>query len=185
MQRRPRLLLLLLLGVGMLAMARERIGPYAVAATRAGIEVHAPDDGRAGSVLVAAGLGLAALGAWRARNSQNERRNFALARVVLGLALAGLGGFAMFGSGTTWTASSDGIVERARDGSETRSERAQIEAVTITAKRADGADLKNPGGSRPWIVQAGSARFALTSQPDAQRLAEELARAIGVEVRTR
>jgi uncharacterized membrane protein YidH (DUF202 family) len=81
MQRRPRLLLFLLLGVWVLAMAPERIGPYAVAATPAGIEVHAPDDSRAGSVLVAAGLGLAALGAWRARNSQNERRNFALARV--------------------------------------------------------------------------------------------------------
>ena len=183
MQRRSRLLLMLPFGVWMLAMAPERIGTYSVAATSTGIEVHAPDDGRAGSVLVAAGLGLAALGAWRARTSPSELRSFALARVVLGLALAGLGGFAMFGSGTTWTASRDGLVERGRDGSETRSARAQIEAVTITSRRADGADLKNPAGSRPWIVQAGSARFALASQRDAQRLAERLARAIDVEVR--
>jgi hypothetical protein len=183
MQERPRIALLITLGVAMLAMAPERVGPYRLVATSAGIEVHAPDDRRAGTMLVAAGLTLAAIGAWRARKSPSDRRNFALARVALGLGLAGVGGFSMFGGGTVWTASRDGIVERGRDGSETRIARAQIEVVAITRQRPDGAGLKNPGGSRPWTVQAGGAHFALASQQDAQRLAEELARAIGVEVR--
>lgn len=184
MSNRSLLLLGAISAVGLLAAAPAAIGPYTIDSSPAGIEVHARDDGRAGSVLLAAGLGLALIGALRARNASNERRNFALARVVMGLGLAGMGGFAMLGSAKTWTASRDGIIERTRGGMEARSERAQIEAVTITRRRDTGADQKNEAGSRPWIVQAGSAVFSVASESDAQQLATALARAIGVEVRT-
>ncbi len=180
---RLRFVLLLALGAGLLAATPERIGPYRLVATGAGIEVHAPDDQRGGGALIAAGLGLAAIGAWRLRRDTGERRNFGWARVLLGLGMAGAGAFAVLGSGTVWVVTQDGVSLRQHGRSETIAPRAQIESVLVASRPADGADVKNPGTARPWMVEAGGARFALESRDDAQRLAEEVARALGVTVR--
>ncbi len=180
---RARLVLLIALGAGMLAATPEQIGPYRLVATDSGIEVHAPDDRRGGGILIAAGLALAALGALRLRRDEGERRNFAWARVLLGLGMAGVGAFGALGSGTVWTVTQDGVALRHRDRSETIAPRAQIEAVVIAQRASDGADVKNKATARSWIVQAGGVRFAVETPREAQQLADEVARALGVAVR--
>ena len=180
---RVRLVLLIVLGAGLLAATPKQIGPYRIAATDAGIEVRAPDDQPGGSVLIAAGLALAALGGLRLRRDEGERRYFAWARVLLGFGMAGVGAFAVLGSGTVWEVTPDGVALRESGRRETIAPRAQLEAVVIAMRRPDGADVKNPATARPWTVQAGGARFALRSREEAQQLAEELARVLGVEVR--
>jgi hypothetical protein len=67
---------------------------------------------------------------------------------------------------------------------ETLAPRAQIDAVVVASQRLDGADVKNPATARPWPVQIGGARFALTSREEAQQLAELFAGVLGVEVRS-
>ena len=78
----------------------------------------------------------------------------------------------------------DGVGLREQGRIETIAPRAQIEAIVIASRPPDGADVKNAATARPWTVQAGGARFALASRDEAQTLAAELARVLGVEVRT-
>jgi hypothetical protein len=182
---RVRLLLLIAIGVGALAATPEQIGPYRLAAIEGGIELRAPDDTRGGSALIAAGLALTAIGAWRLRRDAGERRNFGWARVLLGLGMAVVGAFAVFGSGMVWTVTRDGVALRDGARSETIAPRAQIEAVEIAHVPAEGAAVKNLSSGRDWTVRAGGARFTVGSQEEARQLADEIARALGVAVRGR
>ncbi len=56
-------------------------------------------------------------------------------------------------------------------------------ALAMTPEHVGPSSLRDAGGHRGAGAER-RARFALRSQPDAQQLAEQLARAIGAEVRT-
>lgn len=180
---RVRLLLLIAIGVGALAATPEQIGPYRLAAIEGGLELRAPDDTRGGSALIAAGLALAAIGVWRLRRDAGERRNFGWARVLLGLGMAVVGSFAVLGSGTVWAVTRDGVAQIHADRRETIAPRARIEAVEIAHVPAEGAAVKNLSSARDWTVRAGGARFTVGTSEEARQLADEIARALGVEVR--
>jgi hypothetical protein len=163
-----------------------RIGRYEVERAGDTLTVAVPHERDVARALLAAGLGLAALGALLRRG----RPGAGTMVVLAGLGLAGVGGVAL-AAGSRVRAGPAGLERDRLGGRVERWRPGEIEAVAVARRVPEAADVKSGSPPRRYdahVLGRGGerlVRFRLGSERDAQRLARELGSALGVPVRER